>query len=226
MNRKLKTAIPSILTMGNLLLGFVAISYAQHDPQLVLLLILAAAILDLFDGLLARLLNAVTETGKQLDSLADMVTFGIAPAVAIWNFMDHSLLSLLLISLLPIFSALRLARFNAIEETGGSFFKGLPTPVNGVFFASLPLVSTMNQGFILFEPYVIPWLIVVFSALMVSPLKMFSLKTLFKKGVEGYFVAAVFVVTFPTALSFGWLAVPIGVIAYILFSVIYTITRK
>lgn len=229
MLKRVKYLIPTLLTLGNLLCGFMAI--ASGNPKYVLLLVLAGATLDLFDGLAARLLKATSEFGKQLDSLADIVTFGIAPAVAVYNLMEPALYNLIIVSMIPVFSSIRLAKFNISDESV-KYFRGLPTPANGIFFASVPFVCSLPENELWCNillnpglPFDTIWLyvvIIIFSLLMISPLKMFSLKSLFsKRGVDQYFVAALFIITLPTALSFGWVAAPAAVIFYIILSVIY-----
>ncbi len=237
MIRNIKMAIPSLLTLGNLLCGFLAIASGNH-PKTVLLLVLAGATLDLFDGLAARILKATSAFGKQLDSLADLVTFGIAPAIALYHLMEPALSGLLIISLIPLFSAIRLARFN-LNGDKEPFFRGLPTPANGIFFASLPLTlmpEQLIQVFLQSERTLMPGLImmtiavyafiILFAWLMVAPLKMFSLKSIFqKKDADPYFVAVLALFIIATALSFGWVvAIPAGVICYILLSVVYHVS--
>ena len=229
MIRKVKYIIPSMLTLGNLLCGFAAI--ASQEPKMVLLLVLAGALFDMFDGLSARLLKATSDFGKQLDSLADIITFGIAPAIAVFQTMDNTLLSLATASMIPVFSAIRLARFN-IDAEKKNFFTGLPTPANGIFFAAIPFLMTPESDLLTAFPALkgmmeeqiwLSLIIIAFSFLMIIPLKMFSLKTLFQKsGYDQYFVAVLFLFTFPTYLNYGWaVAVPAGVLSYILLSVLY-----
>ncbi|MFO7721676.1 MAG: CDP-diacylglycerol--serine O-phosphatidyltransferase [Bacteroidales bacterium] len=225
----IRKAIPSIITLGNLLCGFLAIS--ADNPTTAFLLIFLGATLDMFDGLAAKLLKATSLFGKQLDSLADMVTFGVAPAIAVYHLMEPELSSMLIVAMIPIFSAIRLAWFNILvpDKPG---FKGLPTPANGIFFAALPLLATLDDSKLplretLFanlpvEQIWLPVTICIFALLMVAPIRMFPLKAILEKGVEQYFVAALFVLVFPTFLTFGWqVAAPAGVVFYILLSVVY-----
>lgn len=229
MHRKIKNAIPSLFTLGNLLCGFLAI--ASGDPATVMILILAGATLDLFDGLVARILKATSEFGKQLDSLADIVTFGVAPAIAVYQLFEPDIFSLLLVSMIPLFSAIRLAKFN-LDGEKTPYFKGLPTPANGIFFASIPFLEAQFghinwYSYFLatgspFEPIWLPAIIIVFSLLMVSPPKMFSLKSVFKKkGADRLFVAVLILLIVATAILFKWIAVPAGVVFYVLLSLIY-----
>lgn len=135
-----------------------------------------AALFDFCDGAAARLLKAYSDLGKELDSLSDLVSFGVAPAMILLNTLTLTggwsawYLSVLLI---PVFGALRLARFN-IDTTGGTAsFRGMPIPANALFWVGV-------SGFIIdhgtAQPWVMALIIVAFSGLMISRMKMFSLK--------------------------------------------------
>lgn len=128
--------IPSTLTLLNLALGFIAM--ALNHPVYSLSLILAGCFLDVFDGLLARLLNATSPFGKELDSLADIVTFGLAPAWLVYQFcLEHTAINLLLVTLLPVFSAIRLAKFNTDTSQKSNFMLVIPAGVLLYLFLSL-----------------------------------------------------------------------------------------
>lgn len=143
--------IPNGLTLGNLFFGCLSITAAFHGQlPMAAWLILIAAIFDFFDGFAARLLNARSPIGKELDSLADVVSFGLAPGVILYhlilqsdNLPDFQLAGFRIVPLfgflIPLFSALRLAKFN-IDERQETVFYGLPTPANALFIASLPLL--------------------------------------------------------------------------------------
>jgi CDP-diacylglycerol--serine O-phosphatidyltransferase len=152
--------VPNIFTLLNLLSGFTAIVLAfEIDNYLIYasLAIFAGMVFDFLDGFFARLLNQYSDIGKQLDSLADLVTFGVAPAVIIYQLLKVSLKVqeftfelpvihiLVLVSpvILIMFSALRLAKFN-IDERQFDQFLGIPTPVAAFFFASMPLLKDFN----------------------------------------------------------------------------------
>lgn len=195
----IKRIIPSFFTCLAILAGCAAIvSPLVNRIDIAGYLILLAAALDYLDGMFARLLNAKTEYGKQLDSLADIVSFGIAPAVILFHLLHSALIELpsgstftfenasfseivILCSsfLITVFAALRLAKFNIGTEQEDAF-KGLPTPAVGIFIAVLSITFhetekeflrelTLNLGFLLS-------IIFVFSVLMVSNIRMFSLK--------------------------------------------------
>jgi CDP-diacylglycerol---serine O-phosphatidyltransferase len=152
--------VPNIFTLLNLLSGFTAIVLAFENKNFLIyasLAIFAGMIFDFLDGFFARLLNQYSEIGKQLDSLADLVTFGVAPAVIVYHLLKISLkvheftfelpvvhiLVLASPAILIMFSALRLAKFN-IDERQFDQFLGIPTPVAAFFFASMPLLKDFN----------------------------------------------------------------------------------
>ncbi len=193
----LKT-IPNLITLLNLFLGCVAVTIAfGGDMVNAALLIAVCSILDFLDGTAARILNARSEIGKQLDSLADLISFGLAPAAIAYTYINNSLLQENIMSnygfmsfvpylafMITLLSAVRLARFN-IDSRQTSSFIGLPTPANALFFASIPVVLAFadSNGLVYNILYYItsttlPFIImvVVFSWLLVSPIHMFSLK--------------------------------------------------
>ena len=208
----MKKHIPNTITCCNLIAGCIATYYAfQSDYQLALLFIVIGAVLDFFDGMVARLLHVSSPIGKELDSLADDITFGFAPSAIVFSFLSsfhiHLLFVPFLAFLIAAFSALRLAKFN-LDERQTLGFIGLPTPANALFWGSL-IVSLNCQSW--FEPYQIPeyWLYVVLVLipvscyLLVSEIPMFALK--FKTwGWKGNEVKYVFLLTcIPLLLLLG-----------------------
>lgn len=179
---KIKKHIPNTITCLNLLAGCVAAVFAfKGELVTAALLVYLAGLFDFFDGFAARALKAYSPLGKELDSLADVVSFGFVPAAIIYNLLSEKL-SLpywgvdylpYLAFLLVAFSALRLAIFN-IDERQSTSFIGLPTPANGFFWVSLAAWSQYRE--IELNVYVIYGLIIVFSYLLVAELPMFSLK--------------------------------------------------
>ncbi|MBC8266793.1 MAG: CDP-diacylglycerol--serine O-phosphatidyltransferase [Flavobacteriales bacterium] len=176
----IKRNIPNIITLANLTCGLFAILFA-FEGSLVLSasFIFYGAFLDFFDGLAARLLNVSGELGKQLDSMADMVTFGVAPGSILYyliekfNETEIGYLKFLAF-LIPIFSAIRLAKFN-IDIRQTSSFIGLPTPALAIFIAAVPLIN-----FDLFPMFIdLRFLIaiaVIMPLLLVAEIPLFSLK--------------------------------------------------
>jgi CDP-diacylglycerol--serine O-phosphatidyltransferase len=190
----MKRHIPNLLTLLNLAFGTVAIVLALEGQwQWAVYLILAASVLDFLDGFSARMLKAYSETGKQLDSLADMVTFGVLPAVFIYIifktlFMNqaeeissfHNSIQwvvLASVAIVPAISAIRLARYN-LDHEGGSFFQGLPTPAHALFWTGI-FWQFMESGNLFGTPLNLffMWAIMLIMAFqMILPVPMYSLK--------------------------------------------------
>lgn len=169
--------IPNILTIANLILGFLCILnvFVKNDFEIIYFFY-CCLILDFLDGFSARKLSLTSEFGKQIDSLADLVSFGILPSVILYDYFDTNNFNLFLkysSVLILVSSSIRLARFNLSEENN-NFFVGLPTPANALFFISL--IYYQGNLKIYFSEYVILALIILFSFLMVSNLKFISLK--------------------------------------------------
>lgn len=185
MNIRLFT-IPNLLTLGNLCCGAsatVALLVAG-DYTLAFWLVVAAAVFDFFDGFTARLLGCSSPIGVELDSLADMVSFGLVPAVAMfcltgkatslgWIPAEYWGVAQYLCFVIVAFSALRLAKFN-IDDTQHTEFCGLPTPANGLFCLSLAMLA--SGGTIALPKEVILVISVVMACLLISPIRMFALK--------------------------------------------------
>jgi CDP-diacylglycerol---serine O-phosphatidyltransferase len=172
----IKRNIPNLITCLNLFSGSLAVYYAfQANYEAVLLLVLLAAVFDFLDGFAARLLKAYSPMGKELDSLADVISFGMAPGTVAFSLLKASILPEWLAFaafIIPVFSALRLAKFN-IDERQTSSFIGMPTPANAIFWVGLGY--SHDKSFPLNE-WIILGLIIVFSLLLVVELPMFSLK--------------------------------------------------
>ena len=221
----IKKHIPNFITCLNLMAGSMAVYYAfQSDYLMVLILVSAAAVFDFFDGFAARMLKAYSDIGKELDSLADMVSFGLAPGALAFSLLSASSLpSWVAFSgfLLPIFSALRLAKFN-IDIRQTTSFLGLPTPANAIFWIGFAYSYTQMA---IAHPVVVLVLIVFFSLLLVSELPMFSLKIVKLKDKQN--ITQVVFLAGAGALigSFGFEGVSLIIIWYIAFSVIKLISK-
>lgn len=178
--------IPNTVTCLNLFSGCIATIMAyQGQYELSLLFIILSAVFDFFDGMLARALHAYSAIGKELDSLADDISFGLAPAMIVFSlFKEVHYPSFLqpaqtwipyMAFLIAVFSALRLAKFN-IDERQSSSFIGLPTPANALFWASL---TVGQHNWLVSECFNAAYLILlvcIFSYLLVAEIPMFSLK--------------------------------------------------
>ena len=184
MIKAIRNNIPNAITSLNLFFGCMACIAAFHcnetmcgtalkGYQCAFILIGLAAVADFCDGLVARALHAVSNIGAELDSLADLVSFGIAPAMVLYNMMmcqgaGHWALVALL---LPVFGALRLARYN-VDPTQGTVFTGLPIPANAIFWIGFTAWYATHP----IPLWIVLVLIVVLALLMVCRLRMFSLK--------------------------------------------------
>ena len=208
--------IPNIITCLNLLMGCAAvISAFKGELKFAFWFIVAGAVFDFLDGLFARLLNQYSPVGKELDSLADMVTFGTAPAVIMWQLLLPAVgadLALLGFLIAPM-SALRLAKFN-VDQRQTSEFIGLPTPANAMFIASLVFLNFEIPMWILCA---IP---VLMSWLLVCEVPMFSLK--FKGfGFGQNKLRYLFLLFVAVVVSLcGVAAVSFVLVAYVLVSVV------
>lgn len=174
----MKKNIPNILTSLNLLCGCVGIvSVFENWAFPAAYFIWLAGLFDFFDGFAARLLKVSSPIGKELDSLADMVSFGVLPAVVMYKLIGSSTTSEWLPFLafaIAAFSALRLAIFN-IDETQSDSFKGLPTPANALFISGIAMVNTSLAPW-LFDTLSLVLITVTFSLLLVAPIRLFALK--------------------------------------------------
>ena len=232
----IKKHIPNSITSMNLLSGCVASVFAYEGLFFYALLsVLLAAVFDFFDGMSARLLHVSSNIGKELDSLADMISFGFAPSMALFATMKISLPSeyscvAYMAFLIAVFSALRLAKFN-IDVRQTSSFIGLATPANAIFFTSLisigdpltPVASYIDRGLftpILFNPGVWMLFIGIFCYLLVSEIPMFSLK--FKNFKwEGNEVRILFLaVSFLLCVFLQFVALPFVILLYLMMSVV------
>jgi CDP-diacylglycerol--serine O-phosphatidyltransferase len=178
--------IPNIITLANLMSGVAAtiVTLQHHNYTLALALVVLAAVFDFFDGFVARLLNQQSPLGVQLDSLADDVTFGLVPAVVMFDMYNHTssyygcsspIMGYLgyITLIIAAFSVLRLAKFN-IDTTQSTEFSGLPTPANALLLLSLAML--FEQGNIMLYQEHILLISVAMSLLLISPIRMFALK--------------------------------------------------
>jgi CDP-diacylglycerol--serine O-phosphatidyltransferase len=194
---KIRSNIPNFITCLNVISGSLAIIFALKGQLTIsVCLILAAAVFDFLDGMAARALKAYSAIGKDLDSLADVISFGLAPGMIMFMLLQYSfperesqnLLSgftsgesfiLAFALLIPVFSALRLAKFNNDSRQTSSFI-GLPTPANAIFISSLALIHDFGKytsiDHFLLNTKILLLLTILLSWLLVSEIPMFSLK--------------------------------------------------
>ena len=224
----MKKHIPNGVTCLNLFSGCLGIVYAfQGELKLASYAILAAAIFDFLDGMLARLLKAYSDIGKQLDSLADVVSFGVLPSVLIYQLFLQSPQEGLLSTwinysafLIAVFSALRLAKFN-IDVRQSDNFIGLPTPANALLISSFPFIIDQDSlaSYIL-NPYFLLLFSIIMGILLVSEIPLISLKF---KNIELKQNILRYILVFSSLVLlvlFKFAAVPLIIIVYFLISFI------
>jgi len=266
----MKKHIPNIITLGNLTCGLLAIMFAlSSTPEYAPYFIFGGLFLDFFDGFFARILKVDGELGKQLDSLADMVTFGVAPGVLMfslleqlvfWNYNSLGESALIpsyalnfakelfvapgimeylpyLAFLIPVLSAVRLAKFNIATNQSDQFI-GLPTPANAVFFCGVFYIVSSNIDLLISKSetifpviVVLLGLIALFSILLNANIPLIALK--FKsfgwKNNEARFILlgiTVLVIIASMLISNIFVSIPIIILLYLIISIINNYTKK
>ncbi|RAI98417.1 CDP-diacylglycerol--serine O-phosphatidyltransferase [Chitinophaga skermanii] len=244
--------LPNILTLGNLFCGALAIIFVLYAPETLTeyngndykvispapvywasILVVLAGVFDLFDGMVARWLKVSSPLGKELDSLADVVSFGVVPGMILFRLLrsaymqmpdvfDVSLVNLAPALLVPCFAAYRLAVFN-LDTRQSENFIGMPTPAVGLMVASFPLImlyDSFGMAHYLQNIWVLYGIIAVLCYLMVSPHPMISMK--FKKlkakeNIPRFIILAIVVISIPV-LKFA--AVPFIFASYVILSLV------
>ena len=227
----MKKHIPNTITCCNLISGCIATWFAfQSDYAMALLFIVIGAVFDFFDGMVARLLHVSSPIGKELDSLADDITFGFAPSAIIFSYLCSFHIHLLFVPFLAFvmaaFSALRLAKFN-LDERQALGFIGLPTPANALFWGSL--IVGLNDSTALADsslftfhsslPYLILAGMFISSYLLIAEIPMFALK--FKHwGWKGNEIKYIFILScVPILLLLGLFGLAVIIAWYVILSV-------
>jgi len=252
--KKIMKQLPNIFTLLNLVFGCLAIVATLQNgiiinetaegvqlidiPEkiwLASLFIGIAAVVDFLDGFVARLFKASSEMGKQLDSLADVVSFGVAPGMIIYQFLrlsyaqdaagvEVSILWLLPAFILPAAAAWRLARFN-LDTSQSYSFKGMPVPAVGIFVASLPLIYwNVNEAWaqqLLLNKWFHYGLVLVLSWMMVSSLPLMALKFKDNSIQNNWPRYLVGVIALVAALLLKWMAIPVVIVAYVVLSLLF-----
>ncbi len=243
--------IPNLFTLLNLFFGCLAIVFTlqngidivftREQEQFVKLseqiylssiFIILSAVIDFLDGFVARIFKATSEIGKQLDSLADVVSFGVAPSLILYQFLRMSFIreqegiETSVIWLFPAFifacaGAYRLARFN-IDKSQNNGFKGIPIPAAGLVVASIPLIYWYNNSDFIFHllsnKWILYFIILLLSYLMISNWPMMSLKFKDYSLKNNIPKIILLIITVVTGIFLQWLAVPVVFIFYILIS--------
>ena len=232
-SKKTRYLLPNILTLAGVCLGISSIKFSiDGNFTLAVILILFAAILDALDGRIARLIKGTSEFGKELDSLTDFVSFGIAPAFILyfWELNNYGKLGWAITLIYSVCCVLRLARFNLtkIEQTEGwknNFFEGIPSPAGGLLIL-MPLIYELTDLNIRFDvKNLTPYLTIAVAILLVSKIPTLALKKIsisskatafLLLGIGIVFIALLFY-TFETLLIFGiiyLITIPFSIILY------------
>ncbi|MEI7675298.1 MAG: CDP-diacylglycerol--serine O-phosphatidyltransferase [Bacteroidales bacterium] len=230
----IKKHIPNAITCLNLLSGCVAAIFAfQGDLIVAAWLVYLASLFDFLDGFAARGLKAYSAIGKELDSLADMVSFGFVPALVVYQLIEQSLsvdfpfanyLSFTAF-FLAVFSALRLAIFN-LDDRQTSSFIGLPTPANGLFWVSIAAWLQFKDLLSLLHPGVLLVLVLFFSYLLVSSLPMYSLKIKSLSLKANSLPLILVISSILMVIAFGFLGVSLAIAFYIVSSFVVKIYNR
>ncbi|MDM1521962.1 CDP-alcohol phosphatidyltransferase family protein [Empedobacter sp. 225-1] len=235
--------MPNFLTLLNLSCGvlsaiFMISSNAQITTTtvtIVMVLMIISLVADFLDGMVARLMNIGSPIGKELDSLADCISFGVVPGLMLFSIFNHlstdfiyenenlkiSALSLFAF-LVPAFSALRLAKFN-LDEDQSTYFKGLATPSNTLFIFSLFSIY-YNKGQIInpeIDTYLLIAVSIVFSILLIIDLPLFALKFKGLSWAENYYKYIFLIITIGLVAWLQVAAIPLIILLYIIISIIF-----
>ncbi len=248
--------LPNLFTLLNLVFGCMAcVAVLQPgiilvaDPQgqyyydlppqiwMASLFIGAGAVVDYLDGFLARLLKAGSEMGRELDSLSDVVTFGVAPSLILYQFLrlslaadqealDQTMIGLLPAFLIPAAAAWRLARFNLNAGTAvPTYFQGLPVPAAGLFVASLPLIYwNVNEAWVLstlLSPLFLYAVIALLSGLMISTIPILAFKFSSYTWKENKLRYSIVLLAIVLSVFLKWLAIPLTIVGYVLLSLFF-----
>jgi len=242
--RNITRHIPNAMTLANLLCGSLAVLFATRGYiQESAVFIAIGFVFDLCDGMAARLLKAQSPIGKELDSLADLISFGLAPAAILFGIQEQLsemgpfsltqpmgiIVLRLLPFMLPVFAGLRLAKFN-IDERQTHQFIGMPTPANGLMVLALPLIMHYQPDSLLVgwlsNDLFIPIYSVAVSYLMVSPLRLYYLKIKgfnFNQTKYTYLLGAIALVVI---LIFGYAGIFFMIPIYLLYAGILSVIKK
>ena len=233
-SKKTRYLLPNVLTLGGVCLGISSIKFSiDGNYVLAVTLILLAAILDALDGRIARLIKGTSEFGKELDSLTDFVSFGIAPVFTLyfWELNKYGKLGWAITLIYSVCCVLRLARFNLtkFEETQewkNNFFEGIPSPAGGLLILMPLIYELTNLNLELDLKYLTPYLTVLVAILLVSKIPTLALKkisispkmTIFLLLVVGIIFIALLFYTLETLLIFGLfylISIPISIFLYV-----------
>ena len=232
-SKKTRHLLPNILTLGGVCLGISSIKFSiDENFNLAVILIMLAAILDALDGRVARLIKGTSEFGKELDSLTDFVSFGIAPVLILyfWELNNYGKLGWAIALIYSVCCVLRLARFNltkneSSQEWKNNFFEGIPSPAGGLLILT-PLINELSEFNIYFSlKNFTPYLTVLIALLLVSKIPTLSLKkisissktTVFLLLTAGIIFISLLFYTFETLIIFSiiyLISIPLSILIY------------
>tara|TARA_X000001036_G_C20563572_1_gene759522 strand:+ start:18 stop:809 length:792 start_codon:yes stop_codon:yes gene_type:complete len=232
-SKKTRYLLPNILTLGGVCLGISSIKFSiDGNYSLAVTLILFAAILDALDGRIARLIKGTSDFGKELDSLTDFVSFGIAPVFVLyfWELNKYGKLGWAITLLYSVCCVLRLARFNLTkieenQEWKNNFFEGVPSPAGGLLILMPLIYDLTNINLSINIKNITPYLTIIIAVLLVSKIPTLALKkisissktTVFLLLIFGIIFIALLFYTLETLLVFGIayiLSIPVSIYIY------------
>lgn len=220
----MKKHLPNLITCLNLYSGCIGVVFAlQGDFEIAAYCVVLSGVFDFFDGMVARMLAVRSTIGKELDSLADVVSFGVLPGSVLYSMLGIAAPAAPYLAYLgfivPVFSALRLAKFN-IDERQHTDFIGLNTPMNAFYVVSLPFVA-QTYGSLVYQPAFLLASICVTSLLLVSNVRLFSMKLTSFSWAENRWKFIFIIISILLIGLLKFAAVPIILVLYFLFSYIH-----
>lgn len=219
----MKRFIPNTITALNLFSGCIGISFAfKGEFTIVLYCLIACGIFDFLDGTAARLLKVKSGIGKELDSLADVISFGFLPGTVVFMLLKESTsLDYLpyIAYLITIFSAVRLAKFN-VDDRQTTDFIGVNTPMNSFLIISLPFIAVDHPAIVM-NPYFLIVFVLITSFLLVSELKLFSMKLHDISWQANKYKYSFILVSLVLLCTLQYLALPFIFLGYIVFSTLH-----
>ncbi len=218
--------IPNAITCLNLLCGCIALVYISHDALYIASwFVVAAAVADFFDGLAARALKVNSPIGKELDSLADVVSFGVVPGMMLFRLIHQPIFCWIGLAV-PVFAAIRLAKFN-IDDRQTTYFIGLPSPANALFIISFPLIINYHDFWLKFYlsnadlcAYIFSAIAIICSALMVSPIHLFSMKMKNMEWKDNKMRYVFAILSIVALVLLAYQAIPVIMVLYVILSVV------
>ena len=223
-SKKTRYILPNILTLAGVCLGISSIKFSLDlNFKMAVIFITLAAILDALDGRIARLIKGTSEFGKELDSLTDFVSFGIAPAFIIyfWELNKYGKLGWAITLIYSVCCVLRLARFNLTkfkpeDSWKQNYFEGVPSPIGALLILSPLVLELTNTNFILNKSYIVPIFTLIIAVLLISKVPTYSFKKIKIKPALTVFILLGIGISFVTLMFFTFETLLIFSLFYIL----------